>query len=275
MAAVALIFASGCGSSTSAVDRASDEVKDVVADIEAATPPASYQFTYTAISPFFMACMSGVEDIVGAVDAATNAMLLAPVERRGDVYSLDGELLIHRDLLGFPDRPSAAYLRVRLDTTTDSAERSRIDNALGSSLSALVAGGAWPNHPNDIVRALVQTASSITSITSDDPTQRGIRIILDADTYTRQIGTGAGSAGEVPPIIDVHVSADGAAQRLVVRLPDPTEPTTLRGNSEGYAMDFHYDPHVVVAPPGPESTAAIAANELPSGPTPIPCQVEQ
>lgn len=270
-----LTLVSGCGSSASAVDRASDEVKAVVADIDAASPPASYRFIYTAISPLFMACMSGVEDIEGVVDASTSVMALTTLQRAGDVYSLDGEIFIHRDLLDLIDRRDGEYARVRIDVTTDAATRSRIDNALGTSLSTLIAGGAWPNHPTDLVRALITVASSITAIDTDRPTQRSIRIVLDADTYADQIEAAAGPGSDVAPIIDVHVTAGGTVQRLVVRLPDPDDPTKLQDHSEGYAMDYDYDPQINIAPPNPDDIFDIAANELPAESTSIPCQVEQ
>lgn len=275
LAVVGLTLTAGCGSSTSALDRASDEVKSVVADVDTANPPPSYRFTYTAISPLFMACMSGVEDIDGIVDAQSNIFALTTRQRPGDVYSLDGELVIHRDLLDLDEDDRGSYARVRVDATTDPAERNRIDTALGTSLAALIAGGAWPNHPTDTVRALIAVASSITAIEPDPPSQYGIRIILDAAAYTDEIEGAVGPEIDLAPIIDVHVSVDGTISRLVARLPDADDPTTLRQNSDGYAMDYDYDRPITTSPPSPGDTFDIAPEELPSEPTPIPCELEQ
>ncbi len=274
-AVVVVSLAAGCGSSTSALDRADEEVKDVVADIEEANPRASYRFTYTAISPLFMACMSGVEDVEGVVDAEASVAVLTTLQRAGDVYSLDGELLIHRYLLGLPDDRRGDYARIPIDATTDTATRNRIDKALGTSLSALIAGGAWPNHPTDTVLALIPLASTITSIDPERPSQRAIRIILDADAYADQIEATTTAGDGVAPIIDVHIATDGTIQRLVARLPDPADPTTVQEHSDGYAMDYAYNPQIDIAPPGREATFDIATDELPTEPTPIPCQLEQ
>jgi hypothetical protein len=276
-AVVVLTLLSACGSSTNAVDRASDEVKEVVADIDTANPPASYRFTYTALSPFFLACVSGVEDIEGVVDERAGVMVLTPLQRAGDVYSLDGELLIHRDLLDLGNghgEDGEDYGRVPLHATTDIATRDRVDAALGTSLTALVAGGAWPNHPTDIVRALIPIAASITGIDSDRPTQRSIRIVLDAAAYSDQIDGAAGPGSDVAPIIDVHVTADGTIQRLVVQLPDPDDPDTLPEDGGGYAMGYDYDPQIGISPPSFDVTFDLATDELPPEPTPIPCQVD-
>lgn len=269
------LAATGCGTSTNALDRSSDEVKDVLAAIEAADPPGSYRFTYTAISPLFMACMSGVEDVQGAVDAQASVMVLETLQRPGDVYSLDGELLVHRDLLDLTDDGRGDYARIALDATTDTATRDRIDAALGTSLSALVAGGAWPNHPTDTVMALIPLATSITSIDPDQPSQRAIRLVLDAEAYTSQSGETTGPATDTAPIIDVHVAADGTISRFVARLPNPADPTTLEDHSDGYAVDYDYDAEITITPPGVDATFNITARDMPAQPTPIPCQVEQ
>lgn len=274
-ATVLVGLAAGCGTSTSALDRAADEVNDVVADIEGANPPTSYRFTYTAISPLFMACMSGVEDVGGVVDAEASVVGLTTLQRGGDVYSLDGELLIHRDLLGLPDNGRGDYARIPLNATTAAATRNRIDKALGTSLSALIGGGAWPNHPSDTVLALIPLASTITSIDPDRPSQRAIRFVLDPDAYTDQIEATTAAGDQVAPIIDVHVATDGTVQRLVARLPDPADPTTVQVHSDGYAMDYAYDPQIDIAPPSREATFDIAAQDLPAERPPIPCQLEQ
>lgn len=270
-----LVLGVGCASPTTALDRASDKVKDVVADIEAADPPASYRFTYTAISPLFMACLSGVEDVNGVVDAQHSVMTLTTLQRPGDVYSLDGEVLIHGDLLDLVDSRGGNYARVRIDATTDASSHDRLADALGPSLSALVARGAWPNHPSDTVLALIPVASSIASIEPDRPSQRSIRIVLEAAAYTDQIEGAAGPGSDVAPIVDVHVGVDGTVQRLVARLPNPEDPETVSDHSAGYAMDFAYDPQLEVDPPDPGLVFDIAAEELPPKPAPIPCQVEQ
>ncbi|NND02247.1 MAG: hypothetical protein HKN91_05620, partial [Acidimicrobiia bacterium] len=131
----------GCGASSNALDRASPEVQEIVADVNSANPPLSYRFKYSPISTVFMACLSGVEDVDGVVDAERRIMTLTSRQRPGAVYSLDGELLIHRDLLdgATGDTP---FARVGLDAATDQETRNRIDASLGTSLAALVAQGA-------------------------------------------------------------------------------------------------------------------------------------
>jgi len=272
---VLLALAASCGSPPDALDLASADAKSVVVDIDEANPPTSYRFKYTAISPVFMACMSGVEDIEGVVDAEASVMVLTTTQRTGDVYSLEGELLIHRDLLDLVDSRGGEYARVRLDATSNATTRNRIDDALGTSFSALIAGGAWPNHPTDVVRALMAEASSVISLEPARQGQRRIRILLDADAYTNQIEGSARSLTDAPPIIDVHVAADGTIERLVARLPDPNDPSTPAEHGDGYAMDYDYGHRIATTIPDPRITFDLAADELPPEPTPILCRLEQ
>ncbi len=271
---VLLALTSGCGSSSRALNSASPEVKDLVAQIAASDVPASYRFTYTAIGPLFMGCLSGVEDIDGAVDAERRAMVVSSRQRAGKVYSLDGELLIERELLGLPDR-GHPYVRIPVDATTDAETLSRIDRALGTSLSAMIAGGAWPTHPNDLVESALSIASSITSIEPDGRSLPGIRIVLDSAGYLEQFDETISLERAVPPIIDVYVAAEGTVQRLVVRLPDSANPTTPSDHSDGYAVDYRYGEEVEVVAPGADEIADMQATELPRESTPIPCVLEQ
>lgn len=157
----------------------------------------------------------------------------------------------------------------------DPATRERVDAALGTSLSALLAGGAWPNHPTDLVQALIPRAASITSVEPDRPSERAIRIVLDAEPYRDEIGETTASDVDTAPIIEVHVAAHGTIQRFVARLPDSADPTTLEEHSDGYSMDYDYDAEIRITPPGVAATFDITALDLPTVPTPIPCQVEQ
>ncbi len=271
---VLLALTSGCGSSSRALNSASPEVKDLVAQIAASDVPASYRFTYTAIGPLFMGCLSGVEDIDGAVDAERRAMVVSSRQRAGKVYSLDGELLIERELLGLPDR-GHPYVRIPVDATTDAETLNRIDGALGTSLSATIAGGAWPTHPNDLVESTLSIASSITAIAPDGQSLPGIRIVLDPAGYLEQFEETATLERDVPPIIDVYVAAEGTVQRLVVRRPDSANTTTPTDHSDGYAIDFRYDEGVEVVAPEADEIVDMAATELPLEPTAMPCVVEQ
>ena len=191
-----------------------------------------------------------------------------------DRYSLDGELLIHRDLLNLADGRPEAYARIRLDSTTDTATRNRIDDALGTSLSALIAHGAWPNHPTDVVLALIPIASTITIINADNPSHRAIRIVLNQDAYADQIGPASEPGSEVAPIIDVHIALDGTIQRLVARIPGSDEPTALQEHNEGYAVDYSYEPTIDISPPHRATTFDLATDQLPTEPPAIPCELE-
>lgn len=249
-------------------------MKRTVADIEAAEPPLSYRFSYSVISEMFMACLSGAEDIDGVVDADERVVRLAPHERSGEVYIVDESLLIDVSLLQTPAE-QIGFLRVDLGRNPDAETLTAVENALGVGLSALISEGEWPAHPNEITRAAISAAESISPIASNRIETQGIRIVLDSVAYFDIVGQGAGERGnELPPIIDAYVGTGGEVQRIVVRLSDLKDPTTPAVDGDGYAMVYEFDGSIFIDVPTGEMVRNLDSSELPSQPVPIPCVVE-
>jgi len=263
-----------CARPDSELDRFSGDARQAVSSIESADPPTSYEFSYTVISPAFMACLSGTEDIDGLVDSRGRIVRLTSAQRAGSVYSLDGRVLIDTALLG-ESNERARYASVRLDAATASADRYAVERALGTSLSVLLAGGAWPTHPNELALAAIRIASRITVIEPSTGSVQGIRIVMDAADYAEQFDDASLPTGDQPPIIDVHIAADGSVVRLVVRPSDPVNLARYDPSDEGYSMDYTFDPTISVTVPAPPQIVELAAVDLPRQASAIPCQVEQ
>ncbi len=268
------MVSAACASPDSELDRFSGNARQAVSSIESSDPPASYAFSYTVISPAFMACLSGTEDIDGLVDSTARVVRLTSAQRAGSVYSLDGRVLIDTALLGQSnERPR--YASVRLDADTASADRDAVERALGTGLSVLLAGGAWPTHPNELALAAIRIASSIRTIEPSTGSVQGIRIVMDAADYAEQFDDASLPNEDQPPIIDVHIAADGSVVRLVVRPSDPANLARYDASDEGYAMDYTFDPTISIRVPAPSQIIELAAADLPQQASAIPCQVEQ
>ena len=272
-ALVAVCFIA-CSGSPSALDGAPEEARRVVADLEAVRPPDSYAFSYSVVSPVFMACLLGVEDIDGVVDARNGIVRLTPHEREGDVFLVDGVVVIDRRLIR-ETGDGAGFVSIGLSPNPDAETLTSIENALGIGLSALIPDGSWPAHPNEIVRAAVGVAASIMPIAPSRDGLRAIRIVLDPAAYFDLIGQGETLLSDVdPPVVDAHVGSDGVVQRLVMRNADPSNPAVPDPDGDGYAMDFDFDPGIAVTAPPASEISEIPAAELPTTPAAIPCQLE-
>gem|GEM_PF-2819043 len=244
-----------------------------MADIEEANPPPSYRFSYTVISAMFMACLSGAEDVDGVVDADQGVIRLMPHERGGELYVVERALLIDASLLrDSVDR--SGFLRVNLGLDPPAATLKAIEDALGTGLSALIAGGEWPAHPNEITSAAIAASETIVSIPANRPGSRGIRIVLDSVAYFEIVGQSAEDDDESPPIIDAYVGSGGEVDRIVVRRADTADPTRPETSGDGYAMDYDFDRNIDIDVPVRSVFAERDPADLPTETVPIPCQVE-
>ncbi len=273
-AGLCLTAAVACAETMPASDVASGRAREVVSAIESANPPPSYRFSYTTLSPLLMACLSGVEDLDGEVDAERRVVRITSRQRAGDVYSLDGRVLIDRALLD-DSSGGARYAGILIGPDTRQADLDAIERALGTSMSVQLAGGAWPIHPNELVMAMIAVAASITTIDSADDSPQAIRIVVDPSAYLEQFETdGPGLAG-VAPIVDAHIGQDGSVRRLVVRRATPEDVDPELAGGDGFAMDFVFESTMSIAVPGPSEIVQLQPSDLPPRPTPIPCQLEQ
>lgn len=274
LAGVLVVFTTiACSGSSGGLDRASDDVKQLVSSIEAAEPPTSYTFSYSIISTVFMACLSGVEDVDGVVDASNRVVRLTPHVRGGDVYFQDGVLFIDDALLAGSD-PSTNFVSIALGSDPDAETLNAIKDALGVGLSGLISGGEWSAHPNEIVQAALPVAVSITPIAPNEAALEGIRIVLDPGAYFALVEQDPISDDAHPPVIDAYVSADGVVQQLVIRIADEANPAVPAANGDGYTMQYLFDASIQISPPDQSQIVTMDAADLPNESVAIPCQVE-
>ncbi len=277
LALISILIAAGsvaCAGPSTALDRAPEEARKIVADLEASEPPPSYTFRYSLISEVFMACLSGVEDIDGVVDARNQIVRLTPHGRDGVVYLVDDLLLIETILMREFGQMTR-FVAVRLGSSPDEDTLAPLRDAVGTGLSVLISGGEWPAHPNEIAMSAVSVAATITPIAPTRDGVRGIRFVLDPTAYFDLVAPDVTmSAGSDPPIVDAYVASNGVVQRLVVRKANPADPSVPEPDGDGYAMDFDFDPDINIAVPPDSDIAPILIADLPASPVAIPCQVE-
>ena len=277
LALICILIAAGslaCSGPSTAVDRAPEEARRIVSDLEASVPPDSYAFRYSVISAMFMACLSGVEDIDGVVDARNQIVRLTPHDRDGDVYLVDDAVLVENVLM-LATEQTTRFVAVKLGPSPDGEILTSIRHALGTGLSAFISGGEWPAHPNEIALSAVSVAATITPTAPTRDGVRGIRFVLDPTAYFDLVAPDVTmSADSDPPIVDAYVASNGVVQRLVIRKANPADPSVPEPDGDGYAMDFDFDPDIGIAVPPESDITLILPVDLPTSPVPIPCQVE-
>ena len=264
---ITLALAASCsdGPAPPVIDEAA---RPLVEAVEEARVPATYQFTYNPLGPVAMTCLAGAERVLGAVDAEHEVARFRPAGRPGEVLSLADGLLISRELLAVPSEWSP-WVRVTVGPEPSAADVRDLADALGPSLSGLVAAGAWPADPAMLVQAALSNANTVTALAQDG--RKGLSIAPDPERYEAELRDGVlaqPSDGSEPPIIEAWLDAGGVVERLVVRRSiDPHE-------TDGFAMDFDYSETVAIDLPAVGEIVDVVAADLPDEPVPAPCQVE-
>ena len=274
---IVVVVSVGCSAEPTAVERASHEVRAVVGKLRSAVFPELYQFTYTPLGPLTVGCLAGLESVDGVVDAGRGVAVFSPTERPGSVLSLEDGLLISADLLVGWSR-SQPWARVESGAEPDQAAVGRLGDALGPTLSRLVAAGAWPTDPNTLVAAAVADAAQLAPI-RDDEGRLGLRVVIDQERYEAELSDADGtpvpsSSSEFPPIIDVWLRRDGAVERMVVRRTLADDSSQVDPGGDGYAMDFRFPPAPPIDIPDSSDIATVIPDELPTEPTPGLCEMQ-
>ena len=275
-AAAVLTLVIGCSAEPTAVEQLPDEMRTRVESLGSAAVPERYAFTYTPLGPLTVGCLVGVETVDGAVDAGRRLAVFTPRDRAGSVLSLDDGLLISTALLVGRHR-NQSWARLELGSEPEPSHVARLADALGATLSGLVAAGAWPTDPNELARAAIAEAAQLTPVAGESG-RSALRVVLDRASYEADLRDGGATLElerfAVPPILDVSIRDDGLVDRFVVHRARDDDPTQIDPEGGGYAMSFDFASRPAISVPGSQDVVKVTAGELPTEPAPPPCKLQ-
>lgn len=224
-ALLATILLTGCGGKE-VVDA---NARPIVERLEQSTSPTRWTFEYVtlAASPY-VACLGGVDEVVGAVDLDTGVLSLQPARAAPPVLVTESSTLV-------PEPAGLGWREVALDDI----EGEQLTAVFGEVLAGFIRDGIHRPDMNMTALAAIDIASAV-SLTVPPYGLRGdaILIELDQDRYVAELAANAPTPPadvepEIAPSITVVVDPMGLVTALAVTVDGGT-------HGDGYVMTASY-----------------------------------